>query len=325
MDMSGLNTVKRNGDVITVAPTFGNTASNACNITNATVSVAFPLGDGSRGPDIVVATNVTLNKGQTKTFPSRKHTVAFDDGVFRGFVWITIHGVWHAADPEQDPMDIGAMGRPLVISRPHVTFTVTPTPSGAPPFTLAYTYAAENDSPSDPAGEVSNPTPGVEAPKVTDSECSPVTFTGGDTQISDPPIIDKGETWTYECTRPFPLGSVVDTAIFTGFSTRDGRAWPKRTFRTAYCGRLPATKVGTNRANTIVGTAGQDVIVARGGNDVIKGLGGDDIVCGGDGADVIRGGDGDDTLRGEAGDDTLIGGPGMDTLLGGPGHDSTQQ
>jgi hypothetical protein len=325
MDMSGLNTVKRNGDVVSVAPTFGNTAANACSITNATVSIAFPLGDGSRGPDIVVATNVTLSKGQTKTFPSRKHTVAFDSGVFRGFVWITIHGVWHAADPEPDPMDIGAMGRPLVISRPHTTLQVTPVPSGGPPFTIAYTYTVENDSASDPAGEVSNPTPDVSGPTLKNDRCSPVDYVSGDTVPESPATLTHGETWTFTCTRSFPLGSLVNIATFTGFSSRDGRAWPKRTVRTAYCGRLPATKVGTNRANTITGTPGQDVIIGRGGNDTIKGLGGDDIVCGGGGADVIRGGDGSDTLRGEDGDDRLIGGPGTDTLLGGPGHDFTQQ
>jgi hypothetical protein len=323
MNMTGLDSVKRNGDKISVAPTFGNTSANACDVTGGTVTIAFPNADGTKGDPIVVAENVTLLVGKTKTFPARTHTVHFDPGVFRAPVWIELDGVWHTGEPDTEGM-IGALGRPLVISRPHVTFSVSPTISLIPPYTVTYDYYAENDSPSDP-GIPSNPTPGVGGAAVADDHCSPVEFFDGDTTPSNPPIIDPGEMWTYKCSRPLPAGSLVDTATFTGFSTRDGRPWPKRTVRTAFCGRQFATILGTNKADTLTGTPGPDVIVARDGNDVVEGLSGDDIICGGAGKDTLRGMAGNDTLRGEHGDDKLIGGAGTDTLIGGPGTDIERQ
>ena len=321
MNMTGLDTVKRNGDKVTVAPTFGNTAANACDVTGGTVTVAFPNSDGTKGDPVTVATNVTLLAGQTKTFPGVTRTVHFDDGVFRGTVWIELDGVWHAAEPDNPPGLVGSLGRSLVISRPHVSFSVSQTMTLTPPATITYEYHAENDSPTDPGAPTS--TPGVASPEVADDNCSPVVRTSGDTGETD--VIDPGEMWTYECTRPFPMGSLVNVAKFTGFSDRDGRPWPRRKVTTAWCGRLSATIVGTDKADTLTGTAGPDVIDGRGGDDAIEGLGGDDIICGGDGADILRGNGGNDTLRGEAGPDKLIGGTGTDTLIGGPGTDVEHQ
>ncbi|MEI7643741.1 MAG: putative Ig domain-containing protein [Chloroflexales bacterium] len=73
------------------------------------------------------------------------------------------------------------------------------------------------------------------------------------------------------------------------------------------CNGLPATIIGTNRADRLIGTPGDDVIVGRGGDDWINGMGGNDTICGGDGNDTLVGGAGDDTLFGGAGDDTLYG------------------
>jgi Ca2+-binding RTX toxin-like protein len=324
MSTTGLETVKRNGDKVTVAPTFGNTAANACDVTNGTVTVAFPNSDGTKGELITVATNVTLLAGKTKTFPAVTRTVHFDGGVFRGTVWIELDGVWHTAEPDNPPGLVGALGLPLVISRPHVTFSVSPTISLTPPASVTYDYYADNDSPVDP-GVPNNPTPGAYQVQVLDDHCSPVTFTGGDTTISVPPTIDPGEMWSYQCSRPLPVGSLVDIATFTGLSTRDGRPWPKRRVVTAFCDRQLGTIVGTDKADTLTGTPGPDVIVARDGNDVVEGLGGDDIVCGGAGNDTLRGMAGSDSLRGEGGDDKLIGGAGTDTLIGGPGADTQRQ
>ena len=73
------------------------------------------------------------------------------------------------------------------------------------------------------------------------------------------------------------------------------------------CNGLPATIIGTNRADRLIGTPGNDVIVGQGGDDWINGMGGNDTICGGDGNDTLVGGAGDDTLFGGAGDDTLYG------------------
>jgi hypothetical protein len=88
------------------------------------------------------------------------------------------------------------------------------------------------------------------------------------------------------------------------------------------CERRLATRVGSDRNETINGTPGPDVIVGLGGNDTIDGRGGNDDICGGLGRDTLRGGDGDDRLLGEGGADFLDGGPGTDILKGGPGTDT---
>ena len=323
----GLNIVHRNGDVVTINAKVGNDhlASGICDVTDATVKLTFPNADGtSNGQEFVLATGVDFPGGTPmKSFGKRDFDVNFDPGVFRGFVTISASGTVHAGDP--DFPTATSSGRPLVISRPHVTFTVTPHITLAPPFTVTYAYSAENDSPSDPVGEMSNPTPGVVSAAVADDHCSPVNFVDGDTMPSAPPIIDKTETWTWSCTRPLPAGSLVDVATFTGGSTRDGRPWPKRTVRLAWCGRELATIIGTDKADTLTGTPGPDVIVARDGADAVEGLGGNDVICGGAGSDTLRGMAGDDTLRGEGSADKLIGGAGTDTLIGGPGADTERQ
>lgn len=322
---NGINVIHRNGDVVTINAQVGNDNSptGACDVTDATITLTFPNPDGTpNGQQFVLATGVDLPAGTPKqSFGKKKLTVGFDSGVFRGYVTIGVTGTVHTEPHFQTT--IGS-GRPVVISRPHVTFSVSPTISLVPPFTVTYDYFAENDSPDDPGVPV-NPTPSAYSVKVSDDNCSPVAFTGGDTTPTMPPEIEKGETWSYQCERSLPAGSLVDTATFTALSTRDGRPWPKRTVRTAFCGRQLATVLGTNKADTLTGTPGPDVIVARDGNDVVEGLSGDDIICGGAGNDTLRGMAGADTLRGEHGDDKLIGGAGTDTLIGGPGTDIERQ
>jgi hypothetical protein len=323
----GMDVIHRNGDVVSIAVKIGNDnpAGIACDVTDATVTLQFPNSDGTPGGRLfTLATHANFPAGSApKLIGTRKLTVGFDPGVFRGPVSISVTGVWHTTTPDPDPSTSGS-ARPLVISRPHVTFSVSPTISLVAPASVTYDYYAENDSPDDP-GIPPSSTPDAYSVKVSDDNCSPVTFTGGDTTPTMPPTLEKGETWSYQCSRSLPAGTLVDIATFTGLSTRDGRPWPKRTVRTAFCGRQLATILGTNRADTLTGTPGPDVIVARDGNDVVEGFGGDDIICGGEGNDTLRGMAGADTLRGERGDDKLIGGADTDTLIGGPGTDIERQ
>lgn len=51
--------------------------------------------------------------------------------------------------------------------------------------TITYTYAVTNSGPA------------LVAPKVTDNKCSPLTYTGGDTDLDG--LVDPGETWIFEC------------------------------------------------------------------------------------------------------------------------------
>jgi len=108
------------------------------------------------------------------------------------------------------------------------------------------------------------------------------------------------------------------------------------------CRGLPATLVGTDRADALLGTPDRDVIVAGRGNDVIWGRGGHDVICAEDGHDTVYGGRGDDLIdagrgsdeiyagagddivRGKRGADLLEGAAGDDRLFGGPGADVTR-
>ena len=74
---------------------------------------------------------------------------------------------------------------------------------------------------------------------------------------------------------------------------------------TPTCMGQPATKVGTDAANTINGGSGADVIVGLGGADKIDGRGGKDVICGGLGNDRLTGGTGLDKLDGGDGADLL--------------------
>jgi hypothetical protein len=160
---SGLNVVHRNGDVVLINARVGNDQipSGVCHVTDATVRLTFPHADGTPdGREFILATGVDFPpNAPKKSFGKRNLTVDFDPGVFRGFVFIYVSGIVHASDPDPVFGPISGAGRSVVISRPHVTLTVDPQISAGPPFTVTYTYTTENDSPSDPAGELSNPTP----------------------------------------------------------------------------------------------------------------------------------------------------------------------
>jgi hypothetical protein len=72
------------------------------------------------------------------------------------------------------------------------------------------------------------------------------------------------------------------------------------------CLGQPATRIGTNGADTIKGTSGADVIVGLGGSDKINGAGGNDRICGDDGNDTLTGGKGVDRFDAGGGNDTLL-------------------
>ena len=96
---------------------------------------------------------------------------------------------------------------------------------------------------------------------------------------------------------------------------------------TPTCLGRPATKVGTDAANTINGGSGADVIVGLGGNDKIDGNGGRDVICGGTGNDRLTGGSAKDKFNGGDGNDTLLARDGVKetTVKGGAGTDRARK
>lgn len=91
---------------------------------------------------------------------------------------------------------------------------------------------------------------------------------------------------------------------------------------TPRCQGVPATIVGSAKADTLNGTKGRDVIWAGGGNDRVSARGGDDLVCAGGGADDVHAGNGADRILGESGNDELDSSTGHDDVVeGGSGDD----
>jgi hypothetical protein len=206
----GLHSVHRNGDVVPITAEVGNDniiGGGICDVTDATVTLQFPNTDGTAGGRLfTLATNVDFAAGSApKSFPTKKLMLGFDPGVFRGPVTIAVTGVWHVSEPDPDPLT-SSSSTPAVVSWPHATFTVMPAITIAPPFTVTYTYSAEKDSPDDPGIPV-NPTPDEFSVKVSDNNCAPVTFTGGDTTPTMPLLwkrVRRGPTAASARCRPAP-------------------------------------------------------------------------------------------------------------------------
>jgi len=225
---ANLGIIHRNGDVVEVVPRVGNNqGANPCDLENLTLTISFPNPDGTAGPATTFTTDVDLPSGTAPIeFPVVEHTVNFNDGVFRGPVTIAYSGQQHVSNPDVDPGPIGSSGRNLVISRPHATVSVTPTPaSGDAPLGVTYNYSVNNDSPLNPMDIPTDMFP-VE---VADDRCSSITFTGGNTDNDSPPTLDRGETWTYTCSTTFPGGAFTNQVTVNGTSVRDGRPWPTAT------------------------------------------------------------------------------------------------
>ena len=105
----GLDVIHRNGDVVATTAKVGNNGvigTGICDVTDATVTLQFPNSDGtSGGPLFTLATNVDFPAGSApKSFATKKLTLGFDPGVFRGPVTIAVTGVWHVSEPDTDPV-----------------------------------------------------------------------------------------------------------------------------------------------------------------------------------------------------------------------------
>jgi hypothetical protein len=69
------------------------------------------------------------------------------------------------------------------------TKTANPSSGAAAPLSVVYTYTFDNTSGPHPLSSVATP---------SDNACSPVAFSGGDSNHNQ--ILDVGETWTWKCT-----------------------------------------------------------------------------------------------------------------------------
>ena len=268
---SGLTIVRRNGDRLELTARVRNDAANACSVTNATVTIQTPNPDGAPGPTTTIAQNTSFPGGTGQaTLPTKlPYDVNFDAATFSAPVTVAISGTSHLPGGDTSGF-ITSQGIPIVISKPTATLSVTPVQtSGSAPFSATYNYSLTNTSPENT--EPGQPEPGLfkgETPEtvLADDTCSPLTFTGTDPTPSTPPILDRGETWTFSCTHMFGTpGTFTNTARIVGDSTRDGRPWPETPTQssvTATGADMTVTK--THAGNFAPGDTGRAyTIVAR--------------------------------------------------------------
>ena len=246
---SGLSIIHRNGDHLDLAVRVRNDFAGACTVTDATITVRVPAPDGTPGPTTTVTTTLDLpgGTGPSTLATTVSYDVEFDPGVFSGPVTVAFEGTVHAPGGD-GPSGLGTATTNVGISRPHVSLSVTPEfTSGPAPFNALYDYSVTNDSPPN----LPDPVPALVSPAndtavLIDDTCSPLVFTGGDTTITDPPLLQAGETWTFTCMRVFGApGSFTNHVAVAGSSTRDGRPWPATT------------------AQSTVTATGSDVAVAK--------------------------------------------------------------
>jgi len=98
------------------------------------------------------------------------------------------------------------------VTQPSILLSKSASPSqGQAPLATTFTYTVTNTSSTNAP---------LEDVVVTDSNCSGMTFTGGDSNSNN--LLDVGETWTYTCKRTFTaVGTFANTAQVQASNTVD--------------------------------------------------------------------------------------------------------
>jgi uncharacterized repeat protein (TIGR01451 family) len=275
---TGNSVIHRNDDHLDVAVIVRNDAPGACSFVDTTISVSVPKPDGTAGPPVDIVTGASFPGGMAPTtLPTTvPFDFAFNPGVFKGPLSTAFTGTGRF--PGGDSNTAGSLGTTVRISRPHVSLSVTPAPASGPaPLSTTYTYEATNDSPVDP--DQPTTTPAVAAPSgdtaiLADDTCSPLVFTGGDTTVTTPPLLQVGETWNFTCERLFAApGTFTNHVSVAGSSTRDGRPWPPSTAQSTVTATGPDVAVAKTHQGdfTAGGKGAYEITVRNAGTDPTSG------------------------------------------------------
>lgn len=189
-----------------------NGSSIACDITGATVTLRLPAADGTpTGTSVTLATSVDYPAGTASTLVgTSSYVVAVNPGVTDVVAEGNVSGTLHDA-----PVDHAASITKTVgtsVTRPSMLLSKTASPSrGQAPLTVTFTYTVTNTSSTNAP---------LEDVTITDSNCSGMTFTGGDPNANN--LLDVGEAWIYTCKRTFTArGTFTNTAQVQATNTID--------------------------------------------------------------------------------------------------------
>jgi hypothetical protein len=185
----------RNGDTSTYTVQIANDSGNACDITDATVSLTLPAADGSpSGQTVTLAAGVDYPAGTGRRVIGRvPWVVNLNPGVSNAIAQGNADGTLHDAPSDDDAHITKTLG--TTATQPHATLDCSVSPSsGDTPLSVTLTCTLKNDSSTDaPLSDVG----------FSNDRCgSSPTRTGGDGNST----LDTGETWTYTC------GAIVNDA-----------------------------------------------------------------------------------------------------------------
>ena len=183
-------TFVRNGETSTYTVQIANDAGNACDVTDATVSLTLPGQDGSpTGPTVTLASGANYPAGTGKrVIGTVPWTVNLNPGVSDAIAQGNANGKLHDAPTDHDARITKTLG--TSVTQPHATLDCSAAPtSGDTPLSVTYTCNVKNDS---------STTAPLSNVNVSNDKCSNQTRTGGDSNNNN--TLDNGETWTYTCT-----------------------------------------------------------------------------------------------------------------------------
>ena len=94
---SDLGVIHRNGDRLNLTARVRNDGADACDVTDATVTIQTPNPDGTPGPVTPIASGVNLIAGTPQVgIPTTvPYDVDFNDSTFSGFVTVALSGTSH--------------------------------------------------------------------------------------------------------------------------------------------------------------------------------------------------------------------------------------
>jgi uncharacterized repeat protein (TIGR01451 family) len=212
-------TLVRNGETSNYTVSVDNDETGACDITNATVTLTLPAGDGTAtGRTVTLATDATFAAGASNVaLGTVPYVVAINPGVSDAIAEAKVSGVLHDAPVDHTAQIAKTVGTD--ITQPVATLTETATPAqGQSPLPVTFAYTVTNGS--------TTPVPMSDV-RVAEEKClsGAPNYRSGD--VNGNSRLDNGEAWTYSCAMTLrDPGSFTSTATATANSTVDSRAVP---------------------------------------------------------------------------------------------------
>jgi uncharacterized repeat protein (TIGR01451 family) len=211
--------VVRIGEQVTFTVFASNVGGDACDITNATITLTLPgITGAANGPMTLIAQGLDLPAGSVERQLGRvSTTVNVTPGVTDAVASANARGVLHDA-PADHAANISKTLGTTVVFTPGINVVKTGSiVSGVAPANVTYTFTVTNVS--DPAVPLSNV-------KVTDSLCPNAQGPAAGGDANGDGKLDPSETWVYTCSMTHPVAGQYDNVVTACAEARDAAGNP---------------------------------------------------------------------------------------------------